>query len=142
MTAMGWRDEAPAVRQPDPATGPGKLEPKASCLAGNCTCVPTCETQSARVAEFLAKTRVPPKTLPIQIPTKVKGHVWLCVSCRAEQPGPGAHCGFRVVLAEAAELERDSTGRILKATLAQQPGLYRPLRIPEGWKPGDPYRKE
>jgi hypothetical protein len=127
---MGWRDEVSPAAEPAPA-----------CLAGNCACVPTCATQSARVAAFLAERRLPPKTLRVQVPTHVPGHLWLCLSCRAEQPGPGAHCGFAVVLAERAEVERDSTGRILKATLAQQPGLYRALRIPEGWKPGDPYQK-
>ena len=109
---MGWRDEA--LKRGNPEV----------CVNGKCTCHPLCEAQLARVNEFLTHNRVPPKTLPIQLPTVVKGHKWLCAACSNEQPGPGAHCGYRIILVEEKGLEYDSHGRIVKATAAQQLSLY------------------
>ena len=131
---MGWRDEA--VTRGD----------SQKCIEGKCQCIPTCPAQAARVAEFLSHQkeiqrtleglRVPPKTPNLQVPEPVKGHVWLCVACAHEQLGPGAHCGYRILLVEQKDLERDSSGRIVKATPALPMAYFRKNVIPEGWEPG------
>jgi hypothetical protein len=69
-----------------------------------------------------------------------KGHAWLCAACARIQPGPGAHCGYAVLLVEKADLETDPhTGRVTRATCVEDPKLYRKAVHGDpklaGWKP-------
>ena len=113
------------------------------CAAGGCQCVPACPPQLARVQaylddltnprtkSFLAALHVPADTLPVTVAQPPpKGHAWLCAACQQLQAGPGAHCGYRVLLVETKDMTRDAGGRVTRATMAQIPGHYRAPRAP------------
>jgi len=80
---------------------------------------------------------VPADSVPLQVHAEPPaGHAWLCAACQTLQKGPGAHCGYRILLVEKKDMTLDAAGRVTRATCAQVPRLYRWLGAASESLPG------